>query len=83
MEVSHTIFACFEFSVRQINRRAIVTDEWLRVEGCDNIYALGDCATINQRRVMVCDSVQSINCICLSVYPPTNPEILLSFSFMS
>ncbi|XP_057455747.1 external alternative NAD(P)H-ubiquinone oxidoreductase B3, mitochondrial-like [Lotus japonicus] len=36
----------------QINRRAIVTDEWLRVEGCDNIYALGDCATINQRRVM-------------------------------
>ncbi|XP_004507222.1 external alternative NAD(P)H-ubiquinone oxidoreductase B3, mitochondrial-like [Cicer arietinum] len=36
----------------QINRRALVTDEWLRVEGCDNIYALGDCATINQRRVM-------------------------------
>ncbi|GAU41587.1 hypothetical protein TSUD_271960, partial [Trifolium subterraneum] len=35
-----------------INRRALVTDEWLRVEGCDNIYALGDCATINQRRVM-------------------------------
>ncbi|CAL5211845.1 unnamed protein product [Lathyrus oleraceus] len=36
----------------QINRRALVTDEWLRVEGCDNIYALGDCATINQRKVM-------------------------------
>ncbi|XP_027347668.1 external alternative NAD(P)H-ubiquinone oxidoreductase B3, mitochondrial-like isoform X2 [Abrus precatorius] len=36
----------------QINRRAVVTDEWLRVEGCDNIYALGDCATINQRKVM-------------------------------
>ncbi|KAK7342204.1 hypothetical protein VNO80_25148 [Phaseolus coccineus] len=36
----------------QINRRALVTDEWLRVEGSDNIYALGDCATINQRKVM-------------------------------
>jgi NADH dehydrogenase FAD-containing subunit len=37
----------------QINRRAIATDEWLRVEGTDNVYALGDCATINQRKVMV------------------------------
>ncbi|XP_020215449.1 external alternative NAD(P)H-ubiquinone oxidoreductase B3, mitochondrial [Cajanus cajan] len=36
----------------QTNRRALVTDEWLRVEGCDNVYALGDCATINQRKVM-------------------------------
>ncbi|KAI9086675.1 hypothetical protein K1719_031269 [Acacia pycnantha] len=33
-------------------RRAISTDEWLRVEGTDNIYALGDCATVNQRSVM-------------------------------
>lgn len=31
----------------------MATDEWLRVEGCDGVYALGDCATINQRRVMV------------------------------
>lgn len=37
----------------QTNRRALATDEWLRVEGCDSIYALGDCATVNQRRVMV------------------------------
>lgn len=37
----------------QVNRRAIATDEWLRVEGTDNVYALGDCATINQRKVMV------------------------------
>lgn len=37
----------------QINRRAIATDEWLRVEGTNNVYALGDCATINQRKVMV------------------------------
>lgn len=39
--------------MRQANRRALATDEWLRVEGCDSIYALGDCATINQRKVMV------------------------------
>ncbi|GFY91795.1 NAD(P)H dehydrogenase B2 [Actinidia rufa] len=34
------------------NRRVLATDEWLRVEGCDSVYALGDCATINQRKVM-------------------------------
>jgi hypothetical protein len=32
----------------------LATDEWLRVNGCDNVYALGDCATITQRKVMVC-----------------------------
>jgi len=37
----------------QTNRRAIATDEWLRVEATNNVYALGDCATINQRKVMV------------------------------
>lgn len=37
----------------QANRRALATDEWLRVEGTDSVYALGDCATINQRKVMV------------------------------
>ncbi|XP_061336805.1 external alternative NAD(P)H-ubiquinone oxidoreductase B3, mitochondrial-like [Gastrolobium bilobum] len=42
----------FMKQIGQINRRALVTDEWLRMEGYDNIYALGDCATINQRRVM-------------------------------
>lgn len=40
-------------SVLQGSRRVLATDEWLRVEGSDSIYALGDCATINQRRVMV------------------------------
>lgn len=38
---------------KQTNRRVLATDEWLRVEKCDSIYALGDCATINQRKVMV------------------------------
>ncbi|KAJ7968459.1 external alternative NAD(P)H-ubiquinone oxidoreductase B2, mitochondrial-like [Quillaja saponaria] len=42
----------FMMQVGQANRRALATDEWLRVEGCDSIYALGDCATINQRKVM-------------------------------
>ncbi|KAG0472513.1 hypothetical protein HPP92_017059 [Vanilla planifolia] len=35
-----------------VNRRVLATDEWLRVLGCDNVYALGDCATITQRKVM-------------------------------
>ncbi|KAA0056941.1 external alternative NAD(P)H-ubiquinone oxidoreductase B2 [Cucumis melo var. makuwa] len=42
----------FMTQIGQANRRALATDEWLRVEGCDNVYALGDCATINQRKVM-------------------------------
>ncbi|KAL0328823.1 UNVERIFIED_CONTAM: External alternative NAD(P)H-ubiquinone oxidoreductase B2, mitochondrial [Sesamum calycinum] len=43
----------FMKQIGQGKRRALATDEWLRVEGCDSIYALGDCATINQRRVMI------------------------------
>ncbi|KAL2547836.1 External alternative NAD(P)H-ubiquinone oxidoreductase B4 [Forsythia ovata] len=42
----------FMKQIGQSNRRVLATDEWLRVEGCENIYALGDCATINQRKVM-------------------------------
>ncbi|XP_043697280.1 external alternative NAD(P)H-ubiquinone oxidoreductase B3, mitochondrial-like [Telopea speciosissima] len=42
----------FMKQIGQNNRRVLATDEWLRVEGCTNIYALGDCATINQRKVM-------------------------------
>ncbi|KAI3992776.1 hypothetical protein MKX01_021737 [Papaver californicum] len=38
--------------IRQTNRRVLATDEWLRVQGSDCIYALGDCASINQRRIM-------------------------------
>ncbi|XP_057953866.1 external alternative NAD(P)H-ubiquinone oxidoreductase B3, mitochondrial-like [Malania oleifera] len=36
----------------QTDRRALATDEWLRVEGCVNTYALGDYAMINQRKFM-------------------------------
>nr|XP_043609639.1 external alternative NAD(P)H-ubiquinone oxidoreductase B2, mitochondrial-like [Erigeron canadensis] len=42
----------FMKQIGQVNRRVLATDEWLRVEGTNNIYALGDCATINQRKVM-------------------------------
>ncbi|XP_058089988.1 external alternative NAD(P)H-ubiquinone oxidoreductase B1, mitochondrial-like isoform X2 [Magnolia sinica] len=42
----------FMQQIGQNNRRALATDEWLRVEGCDGIYALGDCGTIHQRKVM-------------------------------
>ncbi|GAB4831110.1 External alternative NAD(P)H-ubiquinone oxidoreductase B2, mitochondrial [Ancistrocladus abbreviatus] len=42
----------FMKKIGQTNRRVLATDEWLRVEGFHDIYALGDCATINQRKVM-------------------------------
>ncbi|KAF5948389.1 hypothetical protein HYC85_014346 [Camellia sinensis] len=42
----------FMKQIGQTNRRVLATDEWLRVEGHDGIYALGDCATINQRKIM-------------------------------
>jgi len=46
---NHNIFPCV-----QTGRRVLGTDEWLRVLGCDGVYALGDSGTINQRKVMVC-----------------------------
>ncbi|XP_058090065.1 external alternative NAD(P)H-ubiquinone oxidoreductase B2, mitochondrial-like [Magnolia sinica] len=42
----------FMKQIGQMNRRVLATDEWLRVLGCDDVYALGDCATIQQRKVM-------------------------------
>eukprot|EP00276_Gloeochaete_wittrockiana_P007877 CAMPEP_0184663318 /NCGR_PEP_ID=MMETSP0308-20130426/47671_1 /TAXON_ID=38269 /ORGANISM="Gloeochaete witrockiana, Strain SAG 46.84" /LENGTH=537 /DNA_ID=CAMNT_0027105983 /DNA_START=378 /DNA_END=1988 /DNA_ORIENTATION=+ len=35
----------------QTNRRALTTDEWLRVKGADGVYAAGDCSTVEQRRL--------------------------------
>ncbi|KAJ6769740.1 putative proteinDH DEHYDROGENASE [Salix purpurea] len=49
---THPVIRDFMQKIGQSNRRALATDEWLRVEGCGSIYALGDCATINQRKVM-------------------------------
>ncbi|XP_058090037.1 external alternative NAD(P)H-ubiquinone oxidoreductase B1, mitochondrial-like [Magnolia sinica] len=42
----------FMQDIGQKHKRALTTDEWLRVKGCDGIYALGDCATIHQRKIM-------------------------------
>lgn len=42
----------FMKEIGQGQRRVLATDEWLRVDGCDTVYALGDTATINQRKVM-------------------------------
>ncbi|XP_010905569.1 external alternative NAD(P)H-ubiquinone oxidoreductase B2, mitochondrial [Elaeis guineensis] len=42
----------FMKQVGQGNRRVLATDEWLRVCNSDGVYALGDCATISQRKVM-------------------------------
>ncbi|GAB2216363.1 hypothetical protein Droror1_Dr00024135 [Drosera rotundifolia] len=38
--------------VGQGNRRVLETDEWLCVKGCNDVFAIGDCATIYQRKVM-------------------------------
>ncbi|GJN39156.1 hypothetical protein PR202_gb28256 [Eleusine coracana subsp. coracana] len=40
------------FVLEQTNRRALATNEWLRVRECDSVYAIGDCATVNQRKIM-------------------------------
>ncbi|PKU69977.1 external alternative NAD(P)H-ubiquinone oxidoreductase B2, mitochondrial [Dendrobium catenatum] len=42
----------FMKQIGQGNRRVLATDEWLRVCGCDGIYAVGDCASISQRKVV-------------------------------
>ncbi|XP_031092825.1 external alternative NAD(P)H-ubiquinone oxidoreductase B1, mitochondrial-like [Ipomoea triloba] len=42
----------FMEQIGQTNRRALATDEWLRVKGCEGAYALGDCATVDQRKIM-------------------------------
>eukprot|EP01087_Luapelamoeba_hula_P023102 TRINITY_DN8446_c0_g1_i1.p1 TRINITY_DN8446_c0_g1~~TRINITY_DN8446_c0_g1_i1.p1 ORF type:complete len:661 (-),score=96.82 TRINITY_DN8446_c0_g1_i1:141-2093(-) len=36
----------------QRNNRAITTDEFLRVKGAENVYAIGDCSTIEQHKLL-------------------------------
>ncbi|KAL2619870.1 hypothetical protein R1flu_000075 [Riccia fluitans] len=38
--------------IGQGDRKVLATDEWLRVKGCNSMYALGDCATVEQRKIM-------------------------------
>ncbi|CAN6453373.1 unnamed protein product [Victoria cruziana] len=42
----------FMGQIGQHDRRALATNEWLKVRGCDNVFAIGDCATIEQRKIM-------------------------------
>lgn len=37
--------------IGQTDRRVLATDEWLRVKNTDGVYALGDCATVEQRKI--------------------------------
>ncbi|KAL0301992.1 UNVERIFIED_CONTAM: External alternative NAD(P)H-ubiquinone oxidoreductase B1, mitochondrial [Sesamum radiatum] len=38
--------------IDQGNRRILATDEWLRVKGCADVYALGDCTTVDQKKIV-------------------------------
>ncbi|VAI79581.1 unnamed protein product [Triticum turgidum subsp. durum] len=42
----------FMSQVGQGKRRALATNEWLRVPECDSVYAIGDCSSISQRKIM-------------------------------
>ncbi|KAH9323944.1 hypothetical protein KI387_018583, partial [Taxus chinensis] len=46
------VISQFMEQIGQADRRVLATDEWLRVKGCDNVFALGDCATIDQRKIL-------------------------------
>ncbi|WCJ30629.1 External alternative NAD(P)H-ubiquinone oxidoreductase B1 mitochondrial [Euphorbia peplus] len=48
----------FMEQIGQVNRRVLATDEWLKVKGCANVYAIGDCATIYQRKIR--EDIQAI-----------------------
>ena len=37
----------------QGSRRVLATDEWLRVKGCEYVYALGDCTHLQQKKIKV------------------------------
>ncbi|KAL2622537.1 hypothetical protein R1flu_002742 [Riccia fluitans] len=42
----------FMEKVGQTDRRVLATDEWLRVKGCKDVWAIGDCATTEQRKLL-------------------------------
>lgn len=51
---SRPVIRDFMNEIGQGKRRVLETNEWLRVPQCDTVYAIGDCATISQRKIMVC-----------------------------
>ncbi|TKY48828.1 External alternative NAD(P)H-ubiquinone oxidoreductase B1 [Spatholobus suberectus] len=42
----------FMEQIGQGKRNVLATNEWLRVKGCEAVYAIGDCSSINQRKIM-------------------------------
>ncbi|KAH7683428.1 NADH:ubiquinone reductase (non-electrogenic) protein [Dioscorea alata] len=49
---THPVILNLMKQIGQSERRVLAVDEWLRVCGCEDVYALGDCATTVQRKVM-------------------------------
>ncbi|KAK7401982.1 hypothetical protein VNO78_13898 [Psophocarpus tetragonolobus] len=43
----------FMEQIGQGKRNILTTDEWLQVKGCESVYAIGDCSSINQHKIMV------------------------------
>lgn len=39
-------------TAKQKNKRALVTNQFLQVKGFDNIYAIGDCSTVDQAHIL-------------------------------
>lgn len=42
----------FMEQIGQGKRKVLATDEWLRVKGCDDVYGLGDCITVDQKKIV-------------------------------
>ncbi|KAL5056496.1 hypothetical protein RYX36_037178 [Vicia faba] len=42
----------FMEEIGQTKRHVLATDEWLRVNGCEDVFAIGDCSSIKQRKIM-------------------------------
>lgn len=45
------VVADYMKQIGQTDRRVLATDEWLRVKNTEGVYALGDCATVEQRKI--------------------------------
>jgi hypothetical protein len=37
--------------IGQADRKVLATDAWLHVHNCEGVYALGDCASVEQRKI--------------------------------
>ncbi|XP_020964460.1 external alternative NAD(P)H-ubiquinone oxidoreductase B1, mitochondrial isoform X1 [Arachis ipaensis] len=48
----------FMEQIGQGKRHVLATNEWLRVKGCESVYAIGDCSSIDQQKIM--DDISAI-----------------------